>query len=120
MSSDQSLNEISSKILKGMDEVLSIFEPDILLVHGDTSTTLCASLAAYNKQVKIAHVEAGLRTYDLEFPWPEESNRQLVGKIADLHFAPTESARVNLVNEGVKAHKICYGKYVIDSSTLWI
>ena len=116
MSSDQSLNEISSKILKGMDEVLSIFEPDILLVHGDTSTTLYASLAAYNKQVKIAHVEAGLRTYDLEFPWPEESNRQLVGKIADLHFAPTESARVNLVNEGVRAHKIYVtGNTVIDS-----
>ena len=81
----------------------------------NASTTLYASLAAYNKQVKIAHVEAGLRTYDLEFPWPEESNRQLVGKIADLHFAPTESARVNLVNEELEAHKIYVTNTVIDS-----
>ena len=114
MKSDQSINELSSKIIKKVDEVLIKFKPDLVLVHGDTSTTLYSALAAYNRKIKIGHIEAGLRTYDLEFPWPEESNRQIVSKISSIHFAPTEMAKENLQSEGYKNIYVT-GNTVIDS-----
>lgn len=116
MQENQSINQLSSRILLNLDKVLADSDPDLVLVHGDTSTTLYAALASYNKKIKIGHVEAGLRTYDLDFPWPEESNRQIVGKLADLHFSPTQTSANNLINEGVPADSIFItGNTVIDS-----
>jgi UDP-N-acetylglucosamine 2-epimerase (non-hydrolysing) len=100
MKSGQDLFDITSNVLSGIKSVIEDFNPDMLIVHGDTTTTFTASLAAFYKKIKIAHVEAGLRTYNLDSPWPEEANRQLTGRLADYHFAPTESAAENLINEG--------------------
>lgn len=99
MKAKQTLAEITTAALNGLDTVMKEVKPDIVLVHGDTSTTFAASLAAYYNQVAVGHVEAGLRTWDKYSPFPEELNRQLTGVIADLHFAPTEKARQNLLNE---------------------
>lgn len=116
MKPGQSLSELTGNILVGVEQVLESFQPDIMLVHGDTSTTLAASLAAYYQQVSIAHVEAGLRTGNLYSPWPEEANRKLTGVLADLHFAPTNTARKNLLHEGVQASCIhVTGNTVIDA-----
>ena len=112
----QTLPQLTSNILMGMDEVLADYNPDWVLVHGDTSTTLATSLSAYYRQVGVAHVEAGLRTHNLYSPWPEEGNRQITGRLAGLHFAPTEESRINLLNEGVGADKIhVTGNTVIDA-----
>ena len=102
MKSGQSLSEVTSNILLGLKPILAEMQPDIVLVHGDTSTTLSASLAAYYQQIPVGHIEAGLRTGNLYSPWPEEGNRKLTGAIAKLHFAPTSIAKQNLLDEGIK------------------
>lgn len=116
MTPGQSLSEITSRILIGIEKVIQDFRPDIVLVHGDTSTTLSASLAAYYQQVPVGHVEAGLRTGNLYSPWPEEGNRKLTTALTALHFAPTPSSRQNLLDEGVRSHSITVtGNTVIDA-----
>jgi len=112
----QSLCSLTSHILQGVETVLLEYKPDLVLVHGDTTTTFAASLAAYYQQVAIGHVEAGLRTGNLYSPWPEEANRKLTGALANLHFAPTDIARENLLHEGVPDHHIhVTGNTVIDA-----
>ena len=112
----QTLPQLTSNILLGMDSVLDDYQPDWVLVHGDTSTTMATSLAAFYRQVGVAHVEAGLRTHNLLSPWPEEGNRQITGRLAGLHFAPTEASRQNLLSEGVSADTIhVTGNTVIDA-----
>lgn len=97
----QTLAEIMVNALKGLDEVLAAEKPDIVLVHGDTHTTAAGSLAAFYHKIPVAHVEAGLRTYDKYSPWPEEINRRMAGVIADVHFAPTSVSRANLLQERI-------------------
>lgn len=119
MTPGQSLSGITRAVLAGMDPVLSDFKPDIVLVHGDTSTTFAVSLAAYYHRIAVGHVEAGLRTGDLYSPWPEEANRKLTGTLARLHFAPTQRAQYNLFREGVSPDNIIVtGNTVIDA-LLW-
>nr|P52641.2 RecName: Full=Probable UDP-N-acetylglucosamine 2-epimerase; AltName: Full=UDP-GlcNAc-2-epimerase [Ralstonia solanacearum] len=116
MKPGQDLYELTSNILTGVKSVLESFEPDLVLVHGDTSTTLATTLAAYYKQVPVGHIEAGLRTGNLYSPWPEEVNRKVTGSLAALHFAPTERSRRNLLNEGVPADAVVVtGNTVIDA-----
>ncbi len=116
MKSRQTLSEITSNVLLKMGDVIAELNPHMLLVHGDTTTTFTAALAAYYKQVPIGHVEAGLRTGDKYAPYPEEMNRKLVGSLADLHFAPTDKARQNLLQEGVCSSKIFVtGNTVVDA-----
>jgi UDP-N-acetylglucosamine 2-epimerase len=102
----QTLADITSRALKGVEDVIKKENSDLILVHGDTTTTLAASLAAYYCQKALGHVEAGLRTYDKYQPFPEEMNRRLTGAIADLNFAPTETAKKNLIKENISAHTI--------------
>ncbi|WP_281173740.1 non-hydrolyzing UDP-N-acetylglucosamine 2-epimerase [Deferrisoma camini] len=112
----QDLTDITCDVLRGLREVIREFKPDRLLVHGDTTTTLAASLAAYYQRVPVAHVEAGLRTGNIYAPWPEEINRKLTAGIADLHFAPTKRASHNLLAEGVPEERIhITGNTVIDA-----
>ena len=112
----QDLTGITSAILGGMKGVLEQFRPDVVLVHGDTSTTFAATLASYYQQIPVGHVEAGLRTGNLYSPWPEEANRKLTGALAVLHFAPTETSQSNLLREGVPADRIFVtGNTVIDA-----
>jgi len=116
MKSDQDLYDISSRVLVGMRSVLSDFKPDIVLVHGDTTTSTMAALAAFYNQIPVGHVEAGLRTHNIYSPWPEEMNRQLTGRIATYHFAPTKLAQENLLREGIPSEKIFVtGNTVIDA-----
>jgi UDP-N-acetylglucosamine 2-epimerase (non-hydrolysing) len=116
MKAGQDLTDVTTSILTGMRDVFTNFKPDIVLVHGDTATTFAASVAAYYQQIPIAHVEAGLRTGNLYSPWPEEGNRRIAGTLAALHFAPTETSRDNLLNEGVKPETIVVtGNTVIDA-----
>ncbi len=112
----QDLSDVTSAVLLGMRDVFTQFTPDIVLVHGDTATTLSASLAAYYHRIPVGHVEAGLRTHDLYSPWPEEGNRKITGALATLHFAPTASSAANLRREGVDPDKIYVtGNTVIDA-----
>ena len=116
MTERQTLAGITTKALTGLEEVFRQEKPDLVLVHGDTSTTFAGSLAAYYNQIKVGHVEAGLRTYDKYFPFPEEMNRRLTGAIADLHFSPTKNNRANLINEGINPDTIFVtGNTVIDA-----
>jgi UDP-N-acetylglucosamine 2-epimerase (non-hydrolysing) len=116
MQPGQSLTQLTCNILLGMEGVLASYKPDWVLVHGDTSTTLGASLAAYYQKIGVAHVEAGLRTDNLYSPWPEEANRQITSRLAGLHFAPTEQARRNLLAENVPDSAIhVTGNTVIDA-----
>lgn len=116
MKQGQDLYDVTSRVLLGMREVLSDVHPDLLLVHGDTTTSTAAALAAFYAGVPVGHVEAGLRTHNLQSPWPEELNRQLTGRMATLHFAPTSLARQNLLDEGVKSESIeVTGNTVIDA-----
>lgn len=116
MSPGQSLFDITANILQGFEKVLDKCEPDVLLVHGDTSTTFSTALAAFYKKIPVGHVEAGLRTCDLYSPWPEEGNRKLTGVLTEYHFAPTQSARENLLKENVDEEKIIVtGNTVIDA-----
>lgn len=120
MKPGQGLTEITSRILTGLKPVLETFRPDVVLVHGDTATTLSASLAAFYHQIPVGHVEAGLRTGDLTSPWPEEGNRVLTGHLAQWHFAPTETARENLLRENIPSGGIFItGNTVIDA-LLWV
>lgn len=116
MKHQQTLSDITADVLKDIEKVFVNEEPDMVLVHGDTTTSFAAALAAYYQQIPIGHVEAGLRTYDLHFPFPEEGNRQLIDTLTDLYFVPTEDTRINLINEGRDDHKISVtGNTVIDA-----
>lgn len=116
MKPGQGLHEITSNVLTGLKPIFSEVRPDLVLVHGDTTTTLAASLAAYYDRIPIGHVEAGLRTGNIYSPWPEEINRKIAGAITRLHFAPTEKSRQNLLREGVPdGHVYVCGNTVIDS-----
>lgn len=116
MKPGQDLSDITSNVLLGMREVYRQWQPDIILVHGDTTTTLAASLSAYYAKVKVGHVEAGLRTHNKYAPWPEEMNRRITGVITDIHFSPTEKSRNNLLAEGTAANSIhVTGNTVIDA-----
>lgn len=116
MKTRQSLAGITTRVLEGMEDVLKKEKPDIVLVHGDTSTSFVAALAAFYEQIPVGHVEAGLRTYDIYSPFPEEMNRQLTGRIAELHFSPTQRNYDNLIKENVDAEKIhITGNTVIDA-----
>lgn len=116
MTPRQTLSAITSRCLTGMDKALEVLKPDMVLVHGDTSTTFVGALSAFYHQVKIGHVEAGLRTYDKYSPYPEEMNRKLVSSLADLHFCPTENNQRNLCREGVAEEQtFVTGNTVIDA-----
>ncbi|EPJ45703.1 MAG: UDP-N-acetylglucosamine 2-epimerase [Osedax symbiont Rs1] len=116
MKPGQSLEQVTTNILLGLKPVLEEFKPDVVLVHGDTATTFASSLAAYYQQIPVGHVEAGLRTGNLYSPWPEEGNRKLTAAIAQLHFAPTQVSKDNLLAEGVdKAQLEVTGNTVIDA-----
>ena len=120
MKHGQDLTDVTSEILVGMRDVFLENKPDIMLVHGDTTTTFAATVAAFYSKVAVGHVEAGLRTNDLNSPFPEEFNRQVTSKITNLHFAPTESSRNNLTREGyAKDNIVVTGNTVIDS-LLWV
>ena len=116
MRKGQDLYDVTSRVLLGMRDVLSEVRPDLVLVHGDTSTSTAAALAAFYRQIPVGHVEAGLRTYDIYSPWPEEMNRQLTGRIATLQLSPTQRSRQNLLNEGTpESHITVTGNTVIDA-----
>ena len=115
MTPRQTLSSITSKCLTGMDEAIDTLKPDLILVHGDTSTTFAGALSAFYHQVPVGHVEAGLRTYDKYSPFPEEMNRKLVSAIADLYFCPTENNRQNLLREGITQGLFVTGNTVIDA-----
>lgn len=116
MKKKQTLTQITTQAIEGLDKIMKETKPDIVLVHGDTSTTFAGSLAALYNQVSIGHVEAGLRTWDKYSPFPEEINRQLTGVVADLHFSPTKKAKENLLNEGKPVDRIFVtGNTAIDA-----
>ena len=116
MKQGQDLYDVTAKVLLGMREVLKESVPDIVLVHGDTTTSTAAALAAFYQQISVGHVEAGLRTHNIYSPWPEEMNRQLTGRIATYHFSPTLLSKQNLLNEGVEESSIVVtGNTVIDA-----
>ena len=116
MKSNQDLFDISINSLSKLKSILKKINPDILLVQGDTSTAFISALAAYYSKIKIGHVEAGLRSYNIMSPYPEEANRRFISTIADLHFAPTSFARDNLLREGVDKRKVhLTGNTVVDS-----
>ena len=116
MAQGQDLYDITGKILLGIRGVLKEYQPELVFVHGDTSTTFATSLAAYYEQIKVGHVEAGLRTGDIYSPWPEEMNRKLTGSIALYHFCPTQKSKQNLLDEGIPEENIIVtGNTVIDA-----
>jgi UDP-N-acetylglucosamine 2-epimerase (non-hydrolysing) len=116
MSPNQDLYDITSKVLLGMRPVLEEYQPEVVFVHGDTTTSMAAATAAFYRHIKIAHIEAGLRTYNMQSPWPEEMNRQVTDRICDYYFAPTGASRQNLLDEGISGGKIFVtGNTVIDA-----
>lgn len=116
MAANQDLYDITSKVLLGVREVIDDFKPDVILVHGDTTTSMAAALAAFYRQVEVGHVEAGLRTYNLYSPWPEEMNRQVTDRMCSYYFVPTEQSKANLLQEHVLQDKIYItGNTVIDA-----
>lgn len=116
MKQGQDLYDVTARVLTGMRDVLKEAQPNVVLVHGDTTTSTAAALAAFYQQIPVGHVEAGLRTHDIYSPWPEEMNRQITGRIATYHFAPTPLSRQNLLAEGVKEEHIhVTGNTVIDA-----
>lgn len=120
MKSGQDLYDITSRVLLGMREILDKTKPDVVLVHGDTTTSTAAALAAFYKQIPVGHVEAGLRTFNVSSPWPEEMNRQLTARIAEYNFAPTSLSKMNLIQEHIPESKIYItGNTVIDA-LLWV
>jgi UDP-N-acetylglucosamine 2-epimerase (non-hydrolysing) len=119
MTHAQGLAEVTGRVLEGVFEVLGREEPDLVLVHGDTNTTMSAALAAYYAKVGVGHVEAGLRTGDRYAPWPEEMNRRITGALATLHLAPTESARENLLRENVDPESIVVTGNTVVDALLW-
>lgn len=124
MKTKQSLTGITNRVLEGLEEIFAQEKPDLILVHGDTTTTFAGALAAFYQKINVGHVEAGLRTFDKYFPFPEEMNRKLTGAIADIHFAPTAGSKSNLLREGIDEKKIFVTgntvidamKYTVDSS----
>ena len=120
MKQGQDLYDITSRVLLGMRDVFKVCRPDILFVHGDTTTSTAAALAGYYQQIPVAHIEAGLRTYDIYSPWPEEMTRQITGRIATYDFSPTQLSRKNLLKENIADSKISVtGNTVIDA-LLWV
>ena len=116
MTKDQNLNYLSSAILKNFDEILEKEMPQIVLVQGDTTTALMAAIATFHRKILLGHIEAGLRTYDLQAPYPEEANRQLISKLTNFHFVPTSKARENLLKEGVHSENILLaGNTIVDA-----
>ncbi len=116
MAPNQDLYDITSKVLLGLRDVIKDFKPDVVLVHGDTTTSMAASLAAFYQQVPVGHVEAGLRTYNMLSPWPEEMNRQVTDRICAYYFAPTKQSQSNLLHEGIDSSKVYVtGNTVIDA-----
>lgn len=116
MKQGQDLYDVTARVLTGMREVLKETQPDIVLVHGDTTTSTAAALAAFYQQIPVGHIEAGLRTHNIYSPWPEEMNRQITGRIATYHFAPTSLSKDNLLQEGVSEERIIVtGNTVIDA-----
>ena len=116
MKPGQTLSDVTSGVLKGLEQVFAEWLPDVVLVHGDTATTFAASLAAYYHKIEVGHVEAGLRTGDIYSPWPEEANRKLTGSLANYHFAPTQSSYDNLIKENIDPKNIIItGNTVIDA-----
>ena len=116
MKENQTLSGITSRVLEGLEKVYKTEKPDLILVHGDTSTTFVGALASFYNQIKVGHVEAGLRTHNKYSPFPEEMNRHLTGVLADYHFAPTPTARKNLINENISENDIFVtGNTVIDA-----
>ena len=116
MKQGQDLYDVTARVLVGMRDVLKETKPDVVLVHGDTTTSTAAALAAFYQQIPVGHVEAGLRTHNIYSPWPEEMNRQLTGRMATYNFAPTPLSRENLINEGIADEKILVtGNTVIDA-----
>ena len=116
MKQGQDLYDVTARVLVGMRDVLKTIQPDIVLVHGDTTTSTAAALAAFYQQIPVGHVEAGLRTYNIYSPWPEEMNRQMTGRLATYHFAPTALSKQHLLQEGVKEESIVVtGNTVIDA-----
>lgn len=116
MKNDQNLYSLTGNIIEGLKSVLDDFSPDFVFVHGDTTTTMAASIASFYSGAKICHVEAGLRTFDKSSPFPEEINRQITGRLADYHFAPTTQSKLNLLSENVKEENIIItGNTVIDA-----
>lgn len=116
MKTKQTLTGVTNRVLEGLEEVFINEKPDMILVHGDTTTTFSGALAAFYQQIKVGHVEAGLRTFDKYFPFPEEMNRKLTGALADLHFAPTKGSKNNLLREGINESDVYItGNTVIDA-----
>ncbi|PMS22546.1 UDP-N-acetylglucosamine 2-epimerase (non-hydrolyzing) [Trinickia dabaoshanensis] len=115
MTANQTLNGLASRLIFSFDDVLAQERPDYVLVHGDTTTAAAAALAAFHRRIPVAHVEAGLRTGDLSSPWPEEMNRRIVDAISDLMFAPTQSAKANLMAEALQGRIVVTGNTVIDA-----
>lgn len=116
MKKNQTLTTLTTSIISGLNDVYTKEKPDIILVHGDTTTTFCAALSAFYNKIDVAHVEAGLRSNDMYAPFPEEANRKLTGVISKIHFAPTNISKSNLLNEGIKEENIhVVGNTVIDS-----
>ena len=116
MKQGQDLYDVTARVLTGMRDVLKDAQPDVVLVHGDTTTSTASALAAFYQQIPVGHVEAGLRTHDIYSPWPEEMNRLITGRIATYHFSPTPLSKQNLLNEGVKETSIIVtGNTVIDA-----
>lgn len=119
MHEGQDLTDITTRVLEGMKEVLRMTNPDIVLVHGDTTTAMAAGMATFYFKAKLGHIEAGLRTYNMQAPWPEEMNRQVTDRICDYCYAPTELAKQNLLDEGIESAKIFVtGNTVIDALLL--
>lgn len=119
MEHGQDLYNVTTRVLLGLRDILYKFKPDCVLVHGDTTTTLASSLAAYYQKIPVAHVEAGLRTHNIYSPWPEEINRTVSGCIAKFHFAPTEVSKKNLYQENITQNVVVVGNSVIDA-LLWM
>ena len=116
MSADQTLTDISSRVVQGLDSIILSVKPDLIIVHGDTTTAMAASLSSFYHRIPVAHVEAGLRTGRMDSPFPEEMNRRVTAVLSDIHFAPTESARKNLIQENIDDRKIFVtGNTVIDA-----
>lgn len=120
MTPGQDLGDVTAKILRGVRDIIRETHPDLVLVHGDTTSAFAAGLAAFYEGVHVGHVEAGLRTYDLAAPFPEEFNRQVVGRISSLHFAPTEKSKENLVREGVPEEAIFVTGNTVVDALLWV
>ena len=116
MKQGQDLYDVTARVLTGMREVLQDARPDLVLVHGDTTTSTAAALAAFYQQIPVGHIEAGLRTHNIYSPWPEEMNRQITGRIATWHFSPTSLSKKNLLSEGIEENRITVtGNTVIDA-----